>query len=86
MSWNYRVVEVELGDTIGYGMYEVFYDNDGNPEGITEHPIDFFSDNSLEDLNEAMNAAMGAFSKPVLKMNMFTTMPVSKHGKREWRK
>ena len=70
MHWNYRIVEIE-GQ--GWGLYEVFYDDDGNLDGVTVNPIDFFSDN-VKDLKSSFELASHAFEKPVLQMKMFDDM------------
>lgn len=37
-SWNHRVVVVNTDDGTEWGIYEVYYDDDGNPIGRTESP------------------------------------------------
>ena len=39
MSWNYRIVRYCNGK--GFGLHEVFYDDDGLPWGMTENPATF---------------------------------------------
>jgi hypothetical protein len=41
MSWNYRVIEYKDGS--GFGLHEVFYDDNGQPWGMTEDAIRFVS-------------------------------------------
>ena len=41
MDWNYRIVEI--GRT-GYALYEVHYDEQGNPSGWTSDPLCFSAD------------------------------------------
>ena len=71
MHWNYRIVETE-GQ--GWGLYEVFYDDDGNPDGVTQDPIYFFSDIDIEGLKSSFELAGHAFEKPVLQMKIFDDM------------
>jgi hypothetical protein len=41
MSWNYCIVRYRNGE--GFGLHEVFYDDDGLPWGMTEKPAAFVS-------------------------------------------
>jgi DNA-binding XRE family transcriptional regulator len=41
MSWNYRIVRYRSCE--GFGLHEVFYDDDGLPWGMTESPAKFVS-------------------------------------------
>ena len=36
MTWNYRLVKHNDGT---HGIHEVFYDDDGNPDGMSMDPI-----------------------------------------------
>jgi hypothetical protein len=38
MSWNYRVVHTTKGGVEAFAIYEVFYDDLGEPEARTEYP------------------------------------------------
>ena len=67
MSWNYRIVKTE-GQ--GWGLYEVYYDKDGNPKSVTLNPIDFFNED-VKDLASSFELAGRAFEKPVLQMKIF---------------
>lgn len=42
MSWNYRVVKYRDGS--GYGLHEVFYDDEGKAYAMTERPVGFACD------------------------------------------
>ena len=35
--WNYRVVRYRMGD--GFGLHEVYYGDDGKPDGMTRDPL-----------------------------------------------
>ncbi len=39
MTWNYRIVRRFYHEFLGYGLHEVYYDNDGNPSSMTVDPI-----------------------------------------------
>lgn len=63
MSWNYRVIRYEKG---GFGLHEVFYDEAGKPNGMTEKPIEFVGD-TLDDLTGSLEMALrDARERPVL--------------------
>ena len=65
MSWNYRVMKrtYPTGDT--YGIYEVYYDDDGITrswaEGVVGHEC-----GSIEELRDDLEAQIGALGEPVL--------------------
>ncbi len=55
MSWNYRILKkyMKRYKTTIYGLYEVYYDENGKPNGCTksamdldgfEHPTDLIAD------------------------------------------
>lgn len=44
MTWNYRVILHQIGENTDdwyYALHEVFYDDDGKPNGWTSDAIDF---------------------------------------------
>lgn len=43
MSWNYRVFRYDE-DPPAYGIHEVYYDDDGNVESITERAVGVTAD------------------------------------------
>ena len=43
MSWNYRIVKYP-GEFGGFGLHEVYYDNKGQPWGMTTEPAGFIAD------------------------------------------
>ena len=67
MSWNYRIVRY-LGNE-GFGLHEVFYDADGQPWGMSEHPAGFAChlDEGPVAIQEALlTARVDARKRPVL--------------------
>jgi hypothetical protein len=59
MSWNYRLVRYRDGS--GYGLHEIFYDDDGQPTGMTEQPISFSCDrneDAVKEISEALKLAL----------------------------
>ncbi len=62
MSWNYRVVKTKQG----YSVFEVFYDENGLPNGITEKPTLSFYCDSIEDLETEIELFKEACSSPAI--------------------
>ena len=70
-TWNHRIVKDKYDNgEIYYGIYEVFYDKGGEPDGYTEKPMDVTGD-SLEDLKEYYEMMAGAFKQPILEEKHF---------------
>jgi 23S rRNA A2030 N6-methylase RlmJ len=68
--WNYRVLEreTESGGNV-QAIYEVYYDENGDPVGHTQKPATAQIDTefeSREDLKEILQAMKQAADKPVL--------------------
>lgn len=70
MSWNYRIVNCLDGNGKRYfGLFEVFYDKHGNPDGRTAEPIDFVADEDegAEGVVSSLKMALkDATERPVL--------------------
>jgi len=78
MSFNFRLVQGEDvvkdkanpeidGDVMPYlAIYEVYYDEEGRPDGYSERPV--VVGNNLEDLKAELVNIMTAFDLPVLEM------------------
>jgi hypothetical protein len=67
MSWNYRIMRYRNGE--GFGLHEVFYDDDGLPWGMTENPARFVcgTDEGRAGIKGALLLArMDAIKRPVL--------------------
>ncbi len=60
--WNYRWVEVEEE----IGLYEVYYDDDGKPNGRTQELATFSGATKLEAF-DAYSIAGRAMAQPVLR-------------------
>jgi len=66
MSWNYRILEREYTDgTKWLGIYEVYYDDEGNPQYCSSMPVAPYGDN-LEDIAGDLQSMIEAISKPTL--------------------
>ena len=72
--WNHRIVKrvQKLGseEFTSYGIYEVYYDEKGQPNGITESPVEPFGENATE-LLASWTMMSGAFTKPILDYEEF---------------
>ena len=73
MTWNYRIIRHADGHL---ALHEVVYDDDGNPETMTDRATDFVSDadegrdeiirsleNALDDARKLSVLDVGIFSK-----------------------
>ena len=65
--WNYRVVRTEEEQYDSYQLYEVYYDDDGKIEGMTENAMQPYGE-SVEELQNDLEYMMEALKQPVLDM------------------
>ncbi len=66
MTWNYRIIRHKEGH---FALHEVYYDDDGNPDGWTQDPITFVvdSDEGTAGLITSLEMALkDARDRPVL--------------------
>lgn len=62
--WNYRIVKIseergpEGQGSDWYGLFEVFYEDNGEPVARTEDPIDFAGYETAEELITALETAL----------------------------
>lgn len=84
--WNYRLtreaVEMPDGTTEhAYALREVYYDDEGVPNGWTKEPASFAGDTPGEVV-EALTRAAGAWPQSgVLDLDSRQTVRVTYHGK-----
>lgn len=64
MTWNYRVVR----NGIEFGIYEVYYDGDGNIMFSSEFPEVAYGE-TLDELLSDYARMAEAFNKPVIDFN-----------------
>lgn len=65
MHWNYRIVQKEYADPleeIDYEIHEVYYDENGEMESMTEQPVSFHA-STVIGLAKMM---LDALKKPVI--------------------
>ena len=70
MTWNHWVVKYEtrnlFGDPdVGYAIHEVFYDNNGNVQGMTSNPVKPWGD-TKDELRLELMRMLDALTKPDL--------------------
>lgn len=70
MTWNYRVVRQPMSqpNTFHYSIQEVYYDEDGNIEFISECEITPYGE-TLDELLSDYARMAEAFKKPVIDYN-----------------
>lgn len=61
--WNYRIMTLDKGAT--WGIHEVYYDEDGKPNGYTENPQEPYGE-TLDELKNDLLYMLRAFEKPIL--------------------
>lgn len=75
-TWNYRVMEFppdEAGEIV-MGIFEVYYDDDGNPRNYSYDPAPVYwngAEGGVEIGNDVINLMLEAINKPVLKPSDF---------------
>ena len=72
MMWNHRVVKYEtrnlFGDPdVGYAIHEVFYDQDGNVNGMTSNAVAPWGD-TKDELRHDLLRMLEALNKPDLEL------------------
>ena len=77
--WDYRLVKrvqkVGVNDYVTYGIHETYYNQLGEPNGITERPIEPFGENATEIL-ECWSAMASAFTVPILDYDEFVNKDI----------
>jgi len=65
MSWNYRVVHRHRRGEEFYAIYEVYYDPDGEVDGITAGPV-YPVGEDRQELEANIKNYVAALGKPIL--------------------
>lgn len=73
MSWNHRVVRrfypnTHMDDSMLYEIYEVYYDKDGNINGLTEEPIKI-REETVDDLRKTIERLTKCLESPIIDYN-----------------
>ena len=64
MTWNYRMIR--YNDEKGFGIHEVYYDEDGEPDGMTVNAVSFavgYLEDGPEDLARSLKQALSDATK-----------------------
>ena len=70
MSWNHRVVRrfypnTHMDDSILYEIYEVYYNQDGTINAITEEPIRI-REETVDDLRKTVERLTKCLNSPII--------------------
>ena len=70
MTWNYRVIRHVEKSGEWLAIHEVYYDESGKPDGVTQDPSLPIGDN-WEEFQADLNSYNMAMLQPVLEYEMF---------------
>ena len=75
MGWNYRVIKRTFVTNTGnrenqFGIYEVYYNDDGKPISCTSEPVEPVGE-TLEEFKKSLESYTAALTKPVLEYEDF---------------
>ena len=70
MSWNYRLLAKEYKGDVYYQIHEVYYDDNGKPNGYTANPITIGS-NDIEGIKWQLEEITKCLDKPTLSVKDF---------------
>lgn len=70
MSWNHRIVKRAEGDKVYYSIHEVYYNDQGVPESISETPIGVMEE-SKQDVMITLRRMERAITMPTLNYEDF---------------
>ena len=64
-KWNHRVVKTKDGVDDWYSIHEVFYDKDGNVDGMTKQPVSV-GGNTIEELKWTLTKMLKSLDKDII--------------------
>lgn len=71
MTWNHRVVRRIFPDgEILFGIHEVFYNDDGQPDMVTDDAVRVLGDD-IDDLEQTLKWMRKALGQPILEYSDF---------------
>lgn len=70
MSWNHRIVRriypnVHMDDSILYEVHEVYYDEEGKIDSITQEPINIMEE-TVDDLRKTVERLTKCLEQPII--------------------
>jgi len=65
MSWNHRILAHNEGDEIYLEIHEVYYDENGLPNGYTSNPTTIGGED-VKSINWTLNKVLECTKKPIL--------------------
>lgn len=72
--WNYRVIRnVDNDDNEWFTIHEVYYNDKGEPDGVTANPVSLFGETDGE-LQSSLMKMLDATNLPVIDMAVFDKM------------
>jgi hypothetical protein len=69
------VQRVALNDYVTYGIHETYYNEKGEPNGITERPVEPYGETATE-LLQSWASMSEAFTKPILDYDEFVNKDI----------
>lgn len=70
MAWNHRLIKRTHDTGVFYAIHEVYYDESGKPESITENPVSI-SEHSKSDVMTTLRRMERALTMPTLNYEDF---------------
>ena len=70
MTWNHRVIRKVYKSETLLGIHEVFYNDKGVPELVTNNPVKVVGDN-LEGMQQTLDWMQKALGEPILEFSDF---------------
>ena len=65
MEWNYRILAHEYKGEVYLQIHEVYYDEDGKPNGYSENPIPVGAE-TVKEITWTLNKMLECRAKPIL--------------------
>lgn len=70
MSWNHRILAKQSGEEVFYQMYEVYYDENGKPNGYGENGV-VVGGSEVNHIKWQLTMMKYALKEPVLSLDNF---------------
>lgn len=70
MGWNYRILAHEHNEDVYFIIHEVYYDENGIPNGYTENGV-YVNGENIEDMRWSIEKMNECLEKPILSIKNF---------------